>query len=76
MIRTNAAAEDLAIRIVLANTAFNPIITGVFNKTYRQGLWFFTRTMCHALTLGLIDKPAGNYLKSLGYCEYIWTMTK
>ncbi|XP_072025456.1 rhodopsin-like [Amphiura filiformis] len=60
-------AEDITLRMVLANMAFNPVICIIFNQTYRRGCGYFILLMCHKLTIGLIEKPKDNnifYLRS------------
>ncbi|XP_038060828.1 trace amine-associated receptor 9-like isoform X2 [Patiria miniata] len=50
-------AEDLAIRILFANTLLNPVIYGLFNRTYRKAYIYFVRKLLYFALCGKIKKP-------------------
>ncbi|KAJ8047548.1 Trace amine-associated receptor 7d [Holothuria leucospilota] len=49
--------ETIAIRIVFANTALNPLLYGLLNRTYRRGYCYFLRIIIYYCLCGCIPKP-------------------
>ncbi|XP_022095990.1 C-C chemokine receptor type 5-like isoform X2 [Acanthaster planci] len=50
-------AEDLAIRVLFANTLLNPVVYGLFNRTYRKAYVYFIRKLLYYALCGKIKKP-------------------
>ncbi|KAJ8047544.1 Substance-K receptor [Holothuria leucospilota] len=53
----NQRIELLALRIVFANIAFNPLLYGLFNRRYRKGYCYFLRIIFFYCLCGYITKP-------------------
>jgi len=59
--------EDIAVKLVFANAAINPILYGVFNANYRRAYLYYAKLLGFILSCKMTGKPRPQRRRSSAY---------